>query len=294
MSNLKLYVSPALNFSGYYTPFEKAEFVVLGVPYDGTSTYRAGARFGPQAIREASLNIETYSLRSGLDVEDLAICDIGNLHVTDNLSKNLEHLALVTSDILKANKFPVILGGEHSITLGAVRAFGKATAILDFDAHMDLRDEYMGSKLSHTTFMRRLAEEIGAEKIVQVGVRAICKDDLKFAKKSGLNFISAHEIRRYGPSQTAKTIQKLLSPYKQVYVTIDIDVLDPAFAPAVGNPEPDGISTTILLDILQEICDKRFLGFDVVEVAPHYDSGATSVQAAKTVFELLCFIKKAH
>ncbi len=294
MSNLDLYVSPSLNFSGYYTPFEKAEFVVLGVPYDGTSTYRAGARFGPQAIREASLNIETYSLRSGLDVEDLAICDIGNLHVADNLSKTLERLTLVTSAILKASKFPVILGGEHSITLGAVRALGKATAILDFDAHMDLRDEYMGSKLSHTTFMRRLAEEIGAEKIVQVGVRAICKEDLNFAKKSGLKYIPAHEIRQSGPRQTAKILQKILRPYRKVYLTIDMDVLDPAFAPAVGNPEPDGISTTILLDILHEICDKRFLGFDLVEVAPHYDTGATSVQAAKIIFELLCFFKKTH
>jgi len=292
MSHLNLYVSPSLAFSGYYKPFENSAFIVLGVPYDGTSTYRSGARFGPQAIREASLNIETYSVRSGSDVEDLKICDAGDLHLAENLSKTLERLTLVISDVLDARKFPVIIGGEHSVTLGAVRAFGKATAVLDFDAHMDLRDEYMGSRLSHTTFMRRLAEEIGSERIVQVGVRAICKDDLKFAKGSGLRYITTHEIRQFGPRKIAKNLKEMLKPYKRVYLTIDMDVLDPAFAPAVANPEPDGLSTTALLDILQEVCDKRFIGFDVTEVTPHYDTGTTAVQAAKIIFEILCFLKK--
>lgn len=292
MSNINLYVSPTLTFSGHYNPFEKAGLIVLGVPYDGTSTYRSGSRFGPQAIREASLNIETYSVRSGSDVEDLKICDIGDLHIAEDLSKTLERLTLITSDVLDAKKFPVTIGGEHSITLGAIRAFEKV-AVLDFDAHMDLRDEYLGSRLSHTTFMRRLAEEIGSERIVQVGIRAICKDDLKFAKGSGLRYITAHEIHQYGSRKIAKKLQEILNPYKRVYLTLDMDVLDPAFAPAVANPEPDGISTTTLLDILQEVCDKRLIGFDVVEVTPHYDSGTTAVQAAKIIFEILCFLKKA-
>lgn len=292
MSNINLYVSPSLTFSGYYKPFEKADFIVLGVPYDGTSTYRAGSRFGPQAIREASLNIETYSVRSGLDVEDLKICDAGDLHIDENLSKTLKRLTLVISDVLKTGKFPVTLGGEHAITLGAARAFGGSTAILDFDAHMDLRDEYMGSRLSHTTFMRRLAEEIGSERIVQVGVRAICKDDLKFAKGSGLRYITANKISQLGPRKIAKTLKEILKSYKRVYLTVDMDVLDPAFAPAVANPEPDGISTTTLLDILQEVCDKRLVGLDLTEVTPHYDMGTTAVQAAKILFEILCFLKK--
>lgn len=292
MSHINLHVSPSPAFSGDCAPFEKAEFIVLGVPYDGTSTYRTGSRFGPQAIREASLNIETYSVRSGSDVEDLKICDVGDLHVAENLPKTLERLTLVTRDVLDARKFPVIIGGEHSITLGAIRAFGKNTLVLDFDAHMDLRDEYMGSQLSHTTFMRRLAEEIGSERIVQVGVRAICKDELKFAEDSGLRYITAHKIRQREPRKIAKSLQEILKPYKHVYLTIDMDVLDPAFAPAVGNPEPDGISTTTLLDILQEVCDKRFIGLDLVEVTPHYDTGTTAVQAAKIIFEILCFLKK--
>jgi agmatinase len=150
----------------------------------------------------------------------------------------------------------------------------------------------MGSRLSHTTFMRRLAEEIGAEKIVQVGVRAICKADLKFANESGLRYITANEISKRGSREITKTIHNLLKPYKRVYLTVDVDVLDPAFAPAVANPEPDGISTAILLDILQEVCDKRFVGFDLTEVTPHYDEGVTAIQAAKILFEILCFIKK--
>jgi len=292
MNNLKLHTSPSIAFSGYYKPLEEADFVVIGAPYDGTSTFRAGSRFGPQAIREASMNIETYSVRSGLDVEDLKICDVGDLHIAENITKTLERLTLVVNDVVAAKKIPVVIGGEHTLTMGSVKALGKNTAILDFDAHMDLRDEYVGSRLSHTTFMRRLAEEIGPKKIVQVGVRAICKEDLKFVEETELRYITAHEIRQRGSRKVAQAIEDFLSSYKHVYLTVDADVLDPAYAPAVGNPEPDGISTIMLLDVLQDVCDRRIVGFDLVEVAPHYDTGATAIQAAKIIFEIMCFISK--
>jgi len=294
MSFLSLNITPQHFFSGIYKPFDEADYVVLGVPYDGTSTYRAGSRFGPQAIREASLNIESYSIRTGLDVENLKICDLGDLNITESLQETLQRLEKVLGNVVSAKKFPVVLGGEHSVTLGTVKAFGTDVAVLDLDAHMDLRDEYMQSRLSHTTFMRRLAELIGPEKIIEVGVRALCKADLDYAKKTGLTYITAHDLHHISIEKAIQMIQDKLADFNKIYLTIDIDVLDPSVAPAVGNPEPEGISTHMLLDLLAGICDKRLCGFDLVEVSPHYDSGGTAAQAARIIFETLCFIEKSR
>ncbi|HVP26347.1 MAG TPA: arginase family protein, partial [Candidatus Bathyarchaeia archaeon] len=159
MSNRELFVSQLNVFSGFQKPFEKADYVVFGVPFDVTSTYRTGARFGPNAIRQASLNIETYSFRTGVDVEDIAVHDLGDLHVSTDTEKTLKRTELVVKDILKAGKTPVTVGGEHTITLGVMRGLGekaRKTAVVSFDAHLDLRDEFMDLKLSHTTFMRRI------------------------------------------------------------------------------------------------------------------------------------------
>jgi agmatinase len=293
-SFINFHIIPQRVFSGIYKPFDEADYVVLGVPYDGTSTYRAGSRFAPQAIREASLNIETYSLRTGLDVEDLKICDLGDLDIAEGLMETLQRLERVLGNVISAKKLPVILGGEHSLTLGAVKAFGTDVAVLDFDAHMDLRDEYMQTRLSHTTFMRRLAELIGSERIIEVGVRALCKADLEYANKTGLTYITAHELHHVSTEKVIQTIRDKLANFNKIYLTVDIDVLDPSVAPAVGNPEPEGISTHMLLDLLQGVCDKRFCGFDLVEVSPHYDSGETAAQAARIIFETLCFIEKSR
>ena len=161
MAHHELFVSQSNIFAGFQKPFEKADYVIFGVPFDVTSTYRTGARFGPSAIREASLNIETYSFRTGIDVEDLSLHDLGDLHVSSATEKTLERIALVVKDLLEAGKKPITIGGEHTITLGAVKGLGNKasrTAIVSFDAHLDLRNEFMGLKLSHTTFMRRLNE----------------------------------------------------------------------------------------------------------------------------------------
>ncbi|MDI6691621.1 MAG: arginase family protein [Candidatus Bathyarchaeota archaeon] len=158
MSHRELFVSQSNVFSGFQKPFEKADYVVLGVPFDVTSTYRTGARFAPNAIRQASLNIETYNFRTGLDVEDLKLHDLGDLHVSTDTEKTLERLAAVIKDITENGKIPITIGGEHTITLGIMKGLGKKaskTALVSFDAHLDLRDEFMGLKLFHTTFMRK-------------------------------------------------------------------------------------------------------------------------------------------
>jgi agmatinase len=297
MSNRELFVSQSNVFGGIQSPFEKAKYVVFGVPFDVTSTYRTGARFGPNAIRQASLNIETYSFRTGVDVEDLALHDLGDLHASTSPKRTVDMLKLVVADLLAAKKMPIGLGGEHTITLGIMKGLGvkaEKTALVSFDAHLDLRKEFMGLTLSHTTFMRLINEEVKPAKIVEVGTRAVCKEELAYAEQSGIDFFTSQQIRREGVAQIIQMLKEELEPYANVYLTIDMDVLDPAFAPAVQNPEPEGIETHALVDVVCALCDKRVVGFDVLEVAPSYDQGISAVAAAKVIFEMLCQIETAR
>jgi len=294
MSYRELYVSPTVVFSGFQKTFNEADYVVLGVPFDVTSTYRTGARFAPTAIREASLNIETYSFSSDVDIEDLRLHDLGDLHVTSDTDETLKRLEQVMRELLKAGKTPVLIGGEHTITLGSARAVGKNCAVISFDAHLDLRNEYMNLKTSHTTFMRRINEQVHPQKIVEIGTRAVCKEELNYAKKARMNYITVQQIRNDGVDKTIQKVEKLLSGIKQTYLSIDMDVLDPGFVPAVQNPEPNGLCTRMFYELLNTLSDKRVIAFDVVEVAPHYDNGVTAIQAAKVLFEVLCRIEKAR
>ncbi|MEM3578703.1 MAG: agmatinase [Candidatus Bathyarchaeia archaeon] len=296
MSYRELLVSQSNVFSGFQKVFEDADYVVLGVPFDVTSTFRTGARFGPNAIRMASLNIETYSFRSGVDVEDLRIHDLGDLHVSTDTEQTLERLAKVVKEVREAGKMPLVIGGEHTITLGVLKGLGgfSQTAIVSFDAHLDLRDEFMGLRLSHTTFMRRTNEQLKPAKILEVGTRAACKEELEYTKKAGIEFFTAYQIRKMGSEKTVNQLLKKLEKCENVYLSIDVDVLDPTYAPAVQNPEPEGLDTSTLLDILCGVCDKRVTGFDVVEVAPNFDQGVTAIQAAKVIFETLCSVEKAR
>jgi agmatinase len=297
MGKHELFTSQPNVFSGFQKGFEEADYVVFGVPFDVTSTYRTGARFGPAAIRQASLNIETYSFRAGVDVEDLNIHDLGDLHVSTDTRETLNRTADVATEIFDAEKVPVVIGGEHTITFGVFAGLGskaQKTALVSFDAHLDLRNEFMGLKLSHTTFMRRINEELKPAKIFEMGTRAVCKEELTYAKRAKIEFFTAQQIKREGTQAIAEKLKEKLAGYKGIYLSVDMDILDPAYAPAVQNPEPDGIETHVLLDILVSICDKRVVGFDVVEVAPNYDQGVSAVQAAKVIFEMLCYLEKSR
>jgi agmatinase len=297
MSNRELYVSPSNVFSGFQTSFDNADYVVLGVPFDVTSTYRSGARFGPTAIRQASLNVETYSFRTGIDLENIKIHDLGDLHISTDTDKTLEMLQSVIKDILAAGKIPVTIGGEHTITFGIAKGLGRKasrTAIVSFDAHLDLRNEYSGLKVSHTTFMRRTNEEVRPAKIIEVGTRAVCKEDLKYAKEANIDFFTTQYVRKEGSVLVAKLLKEKLENCENTYLSVDMDILDPAFVPAVQNPEGDGLEMHHLLDILGSICDERVVGFDVLEIAPDYDRGVSAVQAAKVIFEMLCSLEKSR
>lgn len=294
MSYRELFVSPSPVFTGSQEPFESAKYVILGIPFDATSTYRTGAKFAPLAIREASQNVECYSFRTGVDIEDLKTHDLGDLHVVGDVELTLGRLTLVAQDLFDDGKVPVFIGGEHTITLGVVRSISKNIALVSFDAHLDLRDNYIGLTVSHTTFMRRINEDVKPAKILEVGTRAVCMEELDYAKEAGIDYITSHQIRKDGTKEMVEKIKDALEGYEKIYVTIDMDVLDPSYVPAVPNPEPEGLNTATLLDLLEVICDRRVVGFDVVEVAPQYDQGITAIQATKVLFEVLGFLEHAQ
>ncbi len=294
VEHLRFHTSKIDNFSGFSKHLDEARFVVLGVPYDHTSTYRAGSRFAPRAIRDASLNIETYSLRTRVDIENVPIHDAGDLHVVDNVSETLDRLSKVTKDILSANKMPVLIGGEHTVTLGAVRSLPQSTGVVSFDAHGDLRDEYGGGKLSHATVLRRITEVVGVDGVLVCGVRALCKEEVDFIEQEKIQTMTPWEIRELGLAEAVGRVNAFTRKFRNTYLTIDTDVLDPAFAPGVANPEFNGLTPEELLTLATAVVDNRMVGFDLVEVCPNYDTGATAVAAARLIFEVIAHAEKSR
>ncbi len=285
MSKAKLYLSPRAAFTGVSGSLEQSKFVFFGVPYDRTSTYKAGSRFGPGALRDVSANLELFSIRSDVDLEKIPVHDMGDLDVLEDLDETLQRITSVWNELTGMGKIPIMVGGEHTITKAAVDAFPKDLGLVSLDAHLDLRDEFLGKKLSHATFMRRIAERIGPTHIMEVGIRAFSKPEIDYCKRSGVEVITPLEIRKDPIEKTARRVRTFLSKFARAYVTVDIDVLDPAYAPGVGNPEPDGLSIDELLTIVQAAMGRNIIGLDAVEVAPELDSGQTAAACAKVIFE---------
>ena len=229
--------------------------------------------------------MELYSVRSEVDLEKVAVHDWGDVDILEDLIETLGRVKSVCSELLESKKIPIMVGGEHSITKAAADALPEDTALLSFDAHLDLRDEFLGEKLSHATFMRRVSERLGSDHIMEVGIRAFSKLELDFARKSGVTMITPQDLRKTGIPKTAQKIRGFLSQFSHSYVTVDIDVLDPAFAPGVGNPEPDGLSTDDLLTLIDASMSSNTVGLDLVEVSPQLDSGQTAAVGVKVIFE---------
>ncbi len=273
------------------TPLEEASYAILGAPLDATASHRSGSRFAPEAIRRASLSMESYSLRSGLDAEDIDIADLGNvfgLESVDDLNKIEEALRL----LLGAGKIPVMMGGEHTVSLASLRAL-EPDLVVSFDAHMDLRDTLFGEKMSHGTFMRRAMEELDFE-LVLMGIRAVSREEMEFARSEPrVNVVSSRDLSRGDTEAWTRSLMDWMSVASTVYVTIDMDVVDPASAPAVGNPSPEGISVSMLLDLIQACMGAKVGGLDLTEVSPHYDSGLTATQAAYILLESMYFLERS-
>jgi len=258
--------------------------VIFGVPFDSTHSYKPGCRFGPDVIRDAFNNIEIFQPEFGIDLETVNINDLGNTKHTVVAAEMLQMVENITSELKEQNKQLIILGGEHLVTLGSFTCFPKDTGYVVFDAHYDLRDQYADIKLSHAAYLRRIVEKRGSENIVHVGARAFVKEELVFLKEHNIATVSDKEIRDgNGP----KLLKDITSTFDSIYLSIDLDVLDPAFAPGVGNPEAVGISSRELYDLVTTLQNKKIVSADIVELNPTYDNGATASMAAKMISTII-------
>jgi len=286
MSKAGLYLSQGVPFTGLSAPFYRSKFVFFGVPYDRTSTYKAGSRFAPGAVRDVSANLELYSIRSKVDLEKVPVHDLGDLDVLEDLGETLDRVTTVWSEMVDQNKIPIMCGGEHTITKASVDALPKDMGLISFDAHLDLRDEFLGLKVQHATFMRRIAERLGPGHLMEVGIRAFSAPEWEFCRGAGkVTAITPLEIHSAPLKDTLSRIKTFASKFKHLYVTVDIDVLDPGYAPGVGNPEPDGLTTPELLTLVTAAMEKNIIGLDMVEVSPDLDAGQTAAAGAKVILE---------
>ena len=258
--------------------------VIFGVPFDSTHSYKPGCRFGPDSIRDAFNNIEIFQPEFGVDLETVNINDLGNTKHTVVATEMLQMVENITTELRKQNKQMIILGGEHLITLGSFSCFPKNTGYVVFDAHYDLRDQYADIKLSHAAYLRRLVEKRGSENIVHVGARAFVKEELAFLTDNKIRTVSDKEIR---DGNGAKLLKDITSTFDSIYLSIDLDVLDPAFAPGVGNPEAVGVSSRELYDLVTTLQNKKIEAADIVELNPTYDNGATASMAAKMISTII-------
>ena len=275
------------------------DFVIAGAPFDTASSFRSGSRFGPQAIRNISAMMKPNNVILQVNImERLKGGDIGDFNVTPGyIHPTYTSIEEGVSDILKENAVPIILGGDHSVTLAELRAVAKKygpVAMIHFDSHSDLCDEVFGEKYNHGTPFRRALEEnlIDPAHSYQLGMRGSLYDpnEHKMAADFGLKLVPAHKMREIGLDEIITDIIKRVGD-KPCFLTFDIDFVDPAYAPGTGTPEVAGFTSYETLNILRGLKDLNFIGFDIVEVLPAYDSGEiTAYMAANIVFEYLSIL----
>ena len=278
-----------MNFIGAESTFSDADVVLFGAPYDSTTSFRPGTRFGPSAMRSESFGIETYSMLADRDLEDVRVHDSGDLELPfgapDRALGMIEERA---AEILDAGKIPFLLGGEHLVTLGAVRAAAKRhpdLRIVHFDAHADLRDDYLGVKLSHACVLRRCHDILGDGRIFQFGIRSGTRGERQFMR-------DGHVTAELFSDTTLPRVVDGLGPDAPVYLTVDMDVLDPSEFPGTGTQESGGLSFTRLVDDVRLVCSRlNVVALDNVELSPALDhTGRSTALACKFLREELLAI----
>ncbi len=270
-------------FIGCENEYEDSKIVVFGAPFDSTTSFKPGTRFASRVMRSESFGIETYSPYQDKDLEDISVFDGGDLELCfGNTAKALDQIEEFTDEIINDGKTPCMIGGEHLVTLGAVKAVIKKYPdlhIVHFDAHADLREDYLDEKLSHATVMKRVWDLVGDDKIYQFGIRSGERVEFSWAKEHVY-------MNKYNFDGLAEAIKKLDG--KPVYFSIDLDVLDPSVFPGTGTPEAGGVSFKELLESALAVSKLNVVGFDIVELSPIYDqSGASTATACKILRELL-------
>jgi len=271
-------------FMGAITDYSQARLVVLGAPMDFTVSYRPGTRSGPRRIREVSEGLEEYSPYQQKDLSNYHYYDAGDVLLPfGNVPQSLRRLEEVTGRLLEDDKFVLTLGGEHLISLAPIKQMAKkypSLTVLHFDAHADLRSDYLGEVMSHATVMRRVAEVVGSHNLYQFGIRSGTADEFAYGR----------ENTRFYPFELLGPLKEVVEQLqgRPVYVTLDIDVVDPAFAPGTGTPEPGGCSSSEIVTALHMLNGLNVVGMDLVEVCPVYDqTDRTALLAAKLVREAI-------
>ena len=274
-----------LQFADANASFEEARVVIFGVPYDRTTSFRGGTRHGPAAIRQASWNFETYLMEHKRDLQDVKFHDQGNTEEFGAPSEMVKGVRSFTAPIVKAGKIPLVLGGEHSLSPGVVKAFPKDIGVIGLDAHLDFRESYLGEKFSHACSARRIADHVGVKHVVYMGIRSQSKEETVDVKKLGLKAITSSYVEENG---IVDAIQRALDivARKNVYLTIDVDCIDPAYAPGVGNPEPFGLKPSDVKKVIDTL-GPSLVGMDINEVAPQWDGGQTALLAARLAQEAI-------
>ncbi|WP_279007071.1 agmatinase [Thomasclavelia cocleata] len=277
-------------FIGLEASFDEAKCVIFGAPMDSTTSYRPGTRFASSAMRQESFGIETYSPYQDKDLEDIKVFDGGDLELPfGNPRKSLDMIQETIKTILEANKLPCMIGGEHLVTLGAIEAVVEKypdLRIIHFDAHTDLRDEYLGEKLSHASVIRRVHDLVGDGKIHQFGIRSGERDEFYWAKEH----TNLNKFNFKGLQDAIEECQNY-----PVYFTIDLDVLDPSVFPGTGTPEAGGVTFMELLEAIIAVSKLNVVAMDINELSPVYDqSGASTALACKVLRELLLAMNKGE
>lgn len=275
-------------FIGCDCEYEDARIVLFGAPYDSTTSFRPGTRFASSAMRNESFGIETYSPYQDKDLLDINVFDSGDLELPFGYpSQALNDIEERTEEILNDGKIPCMIGGEHLVTLGAVRAAAKKYMnlhIVHFDAHADLRDDYLGVKESHACVLHRCWDIVGDGHIYQFGIRSGDREEFVFAQEHTC-------MNKFNFSTLAEAVQKI--GHEPVYFTLDLDVLDPSEFPGTGTPEAGGVSFLQLLNAVREVSKLNIVGFDVNELSPVYDqTGRSTALACKILREILLAIYK--
>lgn len=266
------------NWMGQNENYETSDVIMLGLPFDGTVSYRSGSRFAPEQIRLASWGLEDYSPRFDKHLQDVNFHDAGDLEFPlGNTYKSLDLIQKNVEEIYKDGKRVFAIGGEHLVTLPEIKAvykFYKDLAVVHFDAHTDLREEYLGEEMSHSAVMRHISKIVGAQNIKQIGIRSGMKEEWEFMKQ---NKTLIHEYKELDCLKD-----------KKIFVTVDLDVLDPSVMPGTGTPESGGMQFNELVGWFEYLKDFDIVGSDVVELAPDYDaSGVSTAVATKVIRELL-------
>lgn len=270
--------------------YAASRIVLFGAPFDSTTSYRPGTRFASRTMRAESYGLETYSPYLDLDMEDTAVFDGGDLELCfGDVENALGAIESFAANILKDGKLPLMIGGEHLVTLGAVRAAVKKYPdlhILHFDAHADLRDDYLGAKLSHATVLHRVWDLVGDGRIFQFGIRSGERAEFRWGEKH----VWTRKFDFEGLEDVIKELQG-----KPVYFTLDLDVLDPSIFPGTGTPEAGGVSFLQLLSATRKLAGLQVVGCDINELSPPYDqSGASTAVALKILREILLVLEKPH